>query len=123
MKPDVRMFGNDELYRALIAVNLVLRVAWTYKLASHLRHLRWFVMTMALLEIFRRFLWAFVRIENELRKVQGKQPTLGPLIPHSVSIGSLAGFAKRKSSAWSLSADTGGVELINRGGGSKADEL
>lgn len=75
------MFKGTGLYLALIVVNLLLRVAWTYKLSSHLRHLRWFVFVMTLLEVIRRFLWSFVRIENELRKVATKQPGLAPLIP------------------------------------------
>ena len=75
------MFRYSAVYMSLILVNLVLRISWTYKLSSHLRHMRWFVFAMTLLEIVRRFLWCFVRIENELRKISARQPSLLPLIP------------------------------------------
>ena len=81
LKTDVRMFRSDAIYYALIVVNFVLRFSWTYKLSPQLRDLRWFVFTVALLEIVRRWLWSFVRLENELRKIQGRQPSWSPLIP------------------------------------------
>ena len=77
------MFKHSAIYIALIVVNLALRISWTYKLSSHLRHLRWFVFAMTLLEIVRRFLWSFVRIENELRKISTRSPQPTPLIPTS----------------------------------------
>lgn len=83
---DVRMFQLDFLYHGLIAIDLVLRISWVYKLSAEMRHMRWFVMVMTLLEVFRRWLWAFVRIENELRKVQSRQPALGPLIPYHAAL-------------------------------------
>jgi hypothetical protein len=85
LKTDVRMFQADELYYGLIAIDLVLRISWVYKLSAEMRHMRWFVMVMTLLEVVRRGLWSFVRIENELRKVQSKQPALGALIPYRVT--------------------------------------
>jgi EXS family len=113
LNTDTRMFHDEDLYYGLIGVNFVLRIAWTYKLSSHLRHQRWFVMSMTLLEISRRFMWAFVRIENELRKVSSKQPSLGPLIPSAVSV---VGYVKRKNSQMRLFGDeaTEGTELISR---------
>lgn len=96
LKSSVRMFKNSALYFTLISINLVLRISWTYKLNSDLRHMKWFVLIMTLLEVFRRFLWSFVRIENELRKIEGKQPALGPLIPYQQQL-----FKdKKKSSAY-----------------------
>lgn len=82
LKQDVRMFKHDSVYFTLIAINLALRISWTYKLSAHLRHLKWFVFAMTALEIFRRFLWTFVRIENELRKISNRRPGMAPLIPH-----------------------------------------
>lgn len=90
------MFQNSMIYFALIGINLVLRISWTYKLNADLRSMKWFVLVMALLEVFRRFLWSFVRIENELRKIEGKQPALGPLIPQQQPLVK----DKRKSSAY-----------------------
>lgn len=72
--------------------------------------MKWFVLLMTLLEVFRRFLWAFVRVENELRKIEGKQPALGPLIPHQQQLSR----DKKKSSAYmepdDRSADSPGSE-------------
>lgn len=96
LKTSARMFQSSTKYFTLIGINLVLRMAWTYKLNSELRHMRWFVLIMTLLEVFRRFLWSFVRIENELRKIEGKQPALGPLIPQQQSLSR----EKKKSSAY-----------------------
>lgn len=86
LKTDVRMFQMDALYYGLIAVDLVLRISWVYKLSAEMRHMRWFVMFMTLLEVVRRWLWAFVRIENELRKIESRSPTLGPLIPYHAAL-------------------------------------
>lgn len=86
LKTDVRMFQWEGLYYALIAIDLVLRISWVYKLSAEMRHMRWFVMIMTLLEVVRRWLWAFVRIENELRKVESRSPTLGPLIPYHAAL-------------------------------------
>eukprot|EP00892_Ulva_mutabilis_P010445 jgi/Ulvmu1/7773/UM004_0002.1 len=98
LKSSTRMFQNSALYFTLIGVNLVLRISWTYKLNSDLRNMKWFVLVMTLLEVFRRFLWSFVRIENELRKIEGKQPALGPLIPQPQQ--QLLVREKKKSSAY-----------------------
>lgn len=81
LRPEGRVLPDPALYYGLIAINLVLRVSWTYKLSSHLRHLKAFVFIMTLLEIVRRFLWSFVRIEHELRKIQGREPGRSPLVP------------------------------------------
>lgn len=86
LKTDVRMFQLDELYYGLIVIDLVLRISWVYKLSAEMRHMRWFVMVMTLLEVVRRWLWSFVRIENELRKIQTRQPALGPLIPYHAAL-------------------------------------
>jgi hypothetical protein len=75
------MFAEDGLYYGLVAVDLALRISWVYKLSADLRHARWFVLVMTLLEVGRRFLWTFVRLENELRKIEGRSAGLGPLIP------------------------------------------
>lgn len=91
------MFRSDAPYFALIAINFVLRFSWLYKLSAALLSLRAVVFTMALLEIVRRWLWAFVRLENELRKVQSRQPALTPLIPAN---------PKRKASEYSFAAET-----------------
>jgi len=63
-----RIYGAPKVYYRAIVLNFVLRIVWTYKLASHLRHhsgVLWFV-TMA--EITRRFQWSLFRVEVEYLK-------------------------------------------------------
>lgn len=50
-------------YYYLMTSNLILRLAWTYKLSPHLRHNYATVMFFTLIEAFRRFQWMFVRVE------------------------------------------------------------
>ncbi|KAI3436190.1 hypothetical protein D9Q98_002245 [Chlorella vulgaris] len=68
-------------YLYLMVSNLVLRLSWTYKLSPHLRDHHVVVFFIVLAEAFRRFQWLFVRIEVELRKIQGFRPDLGVLVP------------------------------------------
>lgn len=68
-------------YVYLMMSNLVLRLAWTYKLSPHLRQNLLTVLIFTLLEVFRRFQWMFVRIEVELRKLQVSKPEVGQLVP------------------------------------------
>lgn len=77
------MFRSEAPYYWLMGSNLLLRISWTYKLSSHMRHMRWFVLVVQLAECFRRFQWSFVRIEKELRKLQSQNAYPTPLIPSS----------------------------------------
>ncbi|EFN53201.1 hypothetical protein CHLNCDRAFT_11403, partial [Chlorella variabilis] len=61
-------------YLYLMASNLALRLAWTYKLSPHLREHHVVVFFIVLAEAFRRFQWLFVRVEVELRKIQAHRP-------------------------------------------------
>ncbi|TFK23964.1 EXS-domain-containing protein [Coprinopsis marcescibilis] len=59
------------LYPILIIINLMLRMSWTTKLATHLHASRDGSMTILLLEIseiLRRWLWVFIRVEWEVVK-------------------------------------------------------
>ena len=56
-------------YYYLLVSNTVMRCAWTHKLSSHLRSRVLANMLAACIEAVRRFQWAFVRIEVELRKI------------------------------------------------------
>ncbi|KJE91535.1 EXS family protein [Capsaspora owczarzaki ATCC 30864] len=53
-------------YYAALALNLALRVTWSLKLSSHL-HLtgEWYIFMFEMLEVFRRFIWIFFRVEWE----------------------------------------------------------
>lgn len=52
----------------MIGVDLLLRYAWAFKLSPHLDHfydIEGGIFLLELLEIFRRFLWVFFRVETE----------------------------------------------------------
>lgn len=65
-------YGRKWVYFWVIGSNLILRCTWTYKLSAHLRHNYITLFTIAALEIFRRFQWAFFRVENEWNKMSSK---------------------------------------------------
>ena len=56
------------MYYAAILLDLVLRCTWSLKLSPHLDHfndLEGGIFVMELLEIFRRWIWLFFRMETE----------------------------------------------------------
>lgn len=62
------MFSPPQLYYTMIAVDLLLRLAWAFKLSPHLGHfyeIEEGLFLLEVLEVFRRFLWAFFRVETE----------------------------------------------------------
>lgn len=70
----VRIFGMSELYYAVIAVDLLLRCTWSLKLSVHLEHfndIEGGIFLLELLEVFRRWMWAFFRVEAEW--IRGRQ--------------------------------------------------
>ncbi|VFQ99158.1 unnamed protein product [Cuscuta campestris] len=66
------LYGRKWVYIWVIGSNLILRCTWTYKLSAHLRHNYLTLFTITALEIFRRFQWAFFRVENEWNKMTNK---------------------------------------------------
>ncbi|KAK4342014.1 hypothetical protein RND71_037830 [Anisodus tanguticus] len=66
------LYGRKWVYFWVIGSNLILRCTWTYKLSAHLRHNYLTVFAITALEIFRRFQWAFFRVENEWNKTSTK---------------------------------------------------
>ena len=65
-----RMYGRPVTYGVAMVLNAALRVSWTHKLSSHLRHYRVVGLLVCLGEVLRRFQWCFFRIETELLKMQ-----------------------------------------------------
>lgn len=66
----VRVFGHGmpELYYAVMAVDLLLRCTWSMKLSVHLEHfndIEGGIFLLEMLEIGRRWMWAYFRIEAE----------------------------------------------------------
>ena len=73
---------NKMFYYYLMVSNVVLRLAWTYKLSPHLRRNHGAVFIIVMAEACRRFQWIFVRIEVELRKLQAaRADEFGQLVP------------------------------------------
>lgn len=65
-----RIYGSPSVYYRAILVNFLLRISWTYKLASHLRHHSAVLWLVTAAEITRRFQWSLFRVEVEyLRRV------------------------------------------------------
>lgn len=65
-------YGRRWIYVWVIGSNLILRCTWTYKLSAHLRHNYLTVFAITVLEMLRRFQWAFFRVENEWNKMSSK---------------------------------------------------
>ena len=63
-----RFFAMDEFYYSAIAIDFLLRCTWSFKLSPHLDHfndLEGGIFLMELLEVFRRWIWIFFRVETE----------------------------------------------------------
>ena len=61
-------FPSSELYYGAIIVDLLLRCTWSLKLSPHLDHFADFesgIFLMELLEVGRRWMWIFFRVETE----------------------------------------------------------
>jgi 5-methylcytosine-specific restriction endonuclease McrBC regulatory subunit McrC len=64
----VRRYGSPLYYYAAIFMDFALRLCWSLKLSSHLqRHAsgQAWVFLFEVLEVFRRFVWNFFRVEWE----------------------------------------------------------
>lgn len=56
------------MYYGAIFLDLMLRCTWSFKLSPHLDHfndLEGGIFVMELLEVLRRFIWIFFRVETE----------------------------------------------------------
>ena len=61
-------FDMRELYYVAIAMDLILRCTWSLKLSPHLDHfydMEGGIFVMELLEVLRRWIWIFFRVETE----------------------------------------------------------
>lgn len=66
------LFQDPLIYYVAIFVNFVLRFTWSLKLSSHLHHvadLEVGVFLVEALEILRRWIWVFIRVEWEMLKL------------------------------------------------------
>lgn len=63
-----RHFPSDRIYYAAIAIDLLLRFSWLWPLSKHLKWLKYHefgIFIMVLLEVARRWMWIFFRVEAE----------------------------------------------------------
>jgi len=63
-----RYFQVKELYYFVVALDLLLRFTWSIKLSPHLdrfNDIEGGIFILQLLEIFRRWVWVFFRVETE----------------------------------------------------------
>ena len=63
-----RHFHSPTLYYIAIAIDFLLRFTWSFKLSPHLDHfndLEGGIFTMEVLEVVRRWIWIFFRVETE----------------------------------------------------------
>jgi hypothetical protein len=70
LRDDLR-FGNALWYYLAIVLDLLLRLCWSLKLSSHLQRVasgQAFVFLFEVLEVFRRFVWIYFRVEWEVVK-------------------------------------------------------
>ncbi|MCJ1262057.1 protein-ER retention protein [Lobaria immixta] len=71
-------FHTKEMYYGAILLDLMLRCTWSFKLSPHLDHFNdWEggIFVMEFLEVFRRFIWIFFRVETEwVRTNRGPPP-------------------------------------------------
>ena len=66
-------FHTKEMYYGAIIIDLMLRCTWSFKLSPHLDHfndLEGGIFVMEFLEVLRRWMWIFFRVETEW----GKKP-------------------------------------------------
>jgi len=73
-----RYFHVHELYYFVIGIDFLLRCTWSFKLSPHLDHfndLEGGIFLMEALEVFRRWVWIFLRVEAEwVRNNRGPAP-------------------------------------------------
>lgn len=66
-----RYFHENKIYYTVIVLDLLLRCTWSFKLSPHLDHfndLEGGIFLMELLEVLRRWVWIFFRVEAEWGK-------------------------------------------------------
>lgn len=78
------MFHSRTIYYAAIALDFLLRFTWSLKLSPHLDHFADFesgIFLLELLEVARRWMWIFFRVETEwVRQIQVSDVMDGTLL-------------------------------------------
>lgn len=69
-----RLFDTPEFYYVVIVVDLLLRCTWSLKLSVHLEHfndIEGGIFLLEIMEVFRRWIWVFFRVETEWVRTRG----------------------------------------------------
>lgn len=77
-----RYFVHPNIYYIVVAMDLLLRCTWSLKLSPHLHHINEWeggIFLLELLEVFRRWVWIFFRVETEWVR-NNKGPTSDDLL-------------------------------------------
>ena len=73
-----RFFHAKQMYYTAIVIDFFLRCTWSIKLSPHLDHfndLEGGIFLMEFLEVIRRWMWIFLRVETEwVRNIKGPAP-------------------------------------------------
>lgn len=81
LRPEL-LFRPTALYALLISLNLALRLSWTLRLAGDLSQPSESAgYVLEILEILRRWLWCFVRLEAEMVRQTSHSPTPSSRLP------------------------------------------
>ncbi|KAI1083008.1 EXS family protein [Whalleya microplaca] len=75
--------GSPRVYYGVIALDLVLRCTWSLKLSPHLDRVVDFessIFVVEFLEVFRRWVWIFFRVETEWIRSQPAGPALDEIL-------------------------------------------
>lgn len=72
------IFNDPMIYYVAIFINFILRFTWSLKLSSHLHYvadLEAGVFMIEALEVIRRWIWVFIRVEWEVLKLSREAAT------------------------------------------------
>lgn len=89
------LIGNGPgTYYAVIAMDLMLRCTWSLKLSPHLDHITDFessIFVIEFLEVFRRWVWIFFRVETEWLRNNNNMVSSSGLGPDDILLGDYQG--------------------------------
>lgn len=99
--------GPPNTYYGVILLDLMLRCTWSLKLSPHLDHIADFessIFIIEFLEVFRRWVWIFFRVETEWIR-NNAATTLPGLLPDDIGQGILLGDYSRGPSPYKDESD------------------
>lgn len=82
----VRFLGAPQFYYSVIFIDLLLRCTWSLKLSVHLEHfndIEGGIFVLEIMEVLRRWMWAFLRIEAEWIRNRREGDAMLPLAEYN----------------------------------------